>query len=233
MPVLRTRESFDEQLGQLQQRLLQFGSFVEAMLERAVRALVEQDVVLAQEVVNADDTADDMDLDIEQQCMKLLALQQPMSRDLRAIGTTMKVISDIERIGDYSVDIARIAIKLSGSDYFKPLVDIPRMAELVRRMLRRSIEGMVAGDLDVEYQVVAMDDEVDETWRRLYGQLVAIMQQQPEVVPVAVPLLLVARYLERIADHVENIAERVGYMETGRLEELKAHNGTPGSPPSL
>lgn len=231
--MLRTRESFDEQLGRLQQRLLQFSSFVEAMLERAVRALVEQDVALAQEVINADDTADDMDLDIEQQCMKLLALQQPLSRDLRAISTTMKVIADIERIGDYAVDIARIAIKLSDRDYFKPLVDIPQMAEMVRLMLRRSIEGMVAGDLEVEYQVVVMDDAVDETWRRLYDELIAIMQERPEVVPVAVALLLVARYLERIADHVENIAERVGYMETGRLEELKAHehvNGTPSTP---
>ena len=222
--MLRTRESFDEQLGQLQQRLLQFGSFVEAMLERAVRALVEQDVVLAQEVINADDTADDMDLDIEQQCMKLLALQQPLSRDLRAIGTTMKVIADIERIGDYSVDIARTAIKLSDHDYFKPLVDIPKMAETVRGMLRRSIEGMVARDLEVEYQVVATDDTVDETWRQLYAELIAIMQEQPDTVPVAVALLLVARYLERIADHVENIAERVVYMETGHLEELKAHD---------
>ena len=221
--MLRTRETFDEQLAQLQQRLLQFGSFVEAMLERAVRALVEQDIVLAQEVINADDTADDMDLDIEQECMKLLALQQPMSRDLRAIGTTMKVIADIERIGDYSVDIARAAVKLSGHDFFKPLVDIPKMAEMVRLMLRRSIEGMVARDLEIEYQVVAMDDAVDETWRELFSELVAIMQERPETIPVAVALILIARYLERIADHVENIAERVVYMETGHLEELKAH----------
>jgi phosphate transport system protein len=218
----RTRQAFDEQLEQLEQRLLEMGEFVEAMLEKSVRALTSHDVELAREVIAADDVADEMDISIEQQCMRLLALQQPMSRDLRTIGTVMKVISDVERIGDYSVDIGRTAIRLADTEYFKPLVDIPKMAELVRTMLRQALEALVARDLEIVFRVVELDDKVDRMWYRLQEELEHIMEQRPEVVRQAVPLLLVARYLERVADHSVNIAERVAYMETGRLETLAA-----------
>jgi phosphate transport system protein len=216
----RTRQAFDEQLDQLQQRLVEMGTFVEAMLEKAVRALAAQDVDLAREVIAEDDVADAMDIEIEQHCMRLLALQQPMSRDLRTIGTVMKVIADVERIGDYSVDIAKTAIKLADTEYFKPLVDIPRMTDFVRTMLRQALEALVKRDLGLVSQVVNLDDEVDKLWYRLCEQIEQIMRQRPELVTQAVPLLLVARYLERVADHTVNIAERVAYMETGRLEVL-------------
>jgi phosphate transport system protein len=216
----RTRQAFDEQLEQLERRLLDMGTFVEAMLEKATRALVEHDVNLAREVIADDDAADEMDLEIEQQCMRLLALQQPMSRDLRTIGTVMKVIADVERIGDYSLDIARTAIQLAQIDYFKPLVDIPRMADIVRHMLRQALEALVARDLDQVNRVIAQDDEVDRLWDALRDELQESMQERRELVTQAVPLLLVARYLERVADHTVNIAERVAYMETGRLEAL-------------
>ena len=218
----RTRQAFEEQLEQLERRLLEMGTFVEAMLEKAVHALSEHDVNLAREVIEADDTADEMDLDIEQHCMRLLALQQPMSRDLRTIGTVMKVIADVERIGDYSVDIGRTAVQLAQTEYFKPLVDIPRMAGMVRGMLRRALEALVKRDLDLVRRVVEQDDEVDRLWYRLRDELEEAMQKRPELVPQAVALMLVARYLERIADHTVNIAERVAYMETGRLETLAA-----------
>ncbi len=216
----RIRQSFEEQMEKLEQRLLEMGAFVEDMLEKAVRALTEHDVELAREVIRADDTADDMDLEIEHHCMRLLALQQPMSKDLRIIGTVMKVIADVERIGDYSVDIARTAIKLAETAYFKPLVDIPRMAELVRSMLREALEALIQHDLQLVHQVIEEDEQVDEMWSHLLEELEQIMQEHPEVVPQAVSLLLVARYLERIADHVVNIAERVDYMESGQLTVL-------------
>lgn len=216
----RTRQAFDEQMQELQRGLVEMGTFVESMLEKAVRALAEQDVKLAQEVIAADDTADDMDLAIEQQCMRLLALQQPMSRDLRTIGTIMKVISDVERIGDYSVDIGRTAIKLADTEYFKPLVDIPRMTDIVRQMLRQALQALVNRNLDLVTQVIECDDAVDRLWYGLLDELEGIMQERPELVPQAIALLLVARYLERIADHTVNIAERIAYMETGRLETL-------------
>ena len=216
----RTRQAFDEQLQHLEQRLLQFGAFVEAMLEKSVRALTEHDVNLARQVIEEDDVADNMDVEIEQECMRLLALQQPTSRDLRTIGTVMKVVADVERIGDYSVDIARTAIRLAKTEHFKPLVDIPKMTEMVRAMLSQALEALVKRDLDMVSKVVADDDEVDSLWSRLLEELEQKMQERPEIVPQAIALLLVARYLERIADHVVNIAERVAYMETGRLEDL-------------
>lgn len=222
----RTRQAFDEQLQQLEQRLLQMGAFVEGMLDKAMRALQEQDVNLAHEVISADDTADGMDLEIEKDCMRLLALQQPMARDLRTIGTVMKVIADVERIGDYSVDIARTALKLADTQYFKPLVDIPKMARMARDMLRKGLQALVRRDLDLVEQVVEEDDEVDEMWDSLLAELEEIMEHRPEVVRQATALLLVARYLERIADHVVNVAERVAYMETGRLETLASSHRT-------
>ncbi len=216
----RIRQSFDEQLAQLDQDLLKMGAFVAEMLANAMQALVEHDVSLAREVIAADDVADEMDLAIEQQCMRLLALQQPMAQDLRTIGTVMKVIADVERIGDYSVDIARTAIKLAETEYFKPLVDIPKMADMVREMLSEALQALVNRDLDLVSQVVAEDDAIDKMWYGLLDEIQEIMQRRPEVITQAVPLLLVARYLERIADHIVNVAERVAYMETGRLETL-------------
>ncbi len=218
--MLRSRQAFDGQLMQLHQRLLQMGSFVEAMLEKSMRALSEQDVNLAREVISADDVADAMDLDIERHCMELLALQQPMSKDLRLIGTVMKVIADVERIGDYSVDIARTAIKLAGREYFKPLVDISRMGEIVGVMLRRALQALVGNDLEIVAEVIERDDEVDKMWYSLLDEIEVIIQERPETVPQAVSLLLVARYLERVADHTVNIAERVAYMVTGHFETL-------------
>ena len=221
MNMSRTRQSFDEQIQQLEQKLVQFAAYVEAMLEKAMRALTTQDVNLAREVVAADDVADDMDMEIEHLSMRLLALQQPMSRDLRTIGTAMKVIADIERIGDYSVDIAKSAIRLAGTRYFKPLVDIPRMSDMVRVMLRRALEALVQRDLNTARAVARSDEEVDAIWYALDDELETIMEQRPEVVRQAATLLLVARYLERIADHIVNIVERVAYIETGRLEDLR------------
>jgi len=222
----RTRQAFDEQLAELEQRLLRMGEFVETMLEKAGRALVTHDTKLAEEAIAADDTADDMDLEIEQHCMRLLALQQPMSRDLRTIGTVMKVIADVERIGDYSVDIAKTAIELVQTEYYKPLEDIPKMVEIVRWMLRQALEALVAHDLALVAKVIERDDEVDRLWYRIREQVEKVMQARPEVVPQAVALLLVARYLERVADHTVNIAERVAYMETGRLEVLAPSHRT-------
>ena len=224
--MVRIRRAFDEQLHALNARLVEMGAFVEAMVDNSIQALKKQDVALAQEGIAADDTVDDMDLQIEQSCMTLLALQQPMARDLRTIGTIMKVIADVERIGDYAVDIARTAITLADSEFFKPLVDIPRMSELVAAMLRKVIQALVKRDLDLVAEVIAEDDEVDKMWYSLLDELTVMMQERSEIVPQAVALLLVARYLERIADHTVNVAERVAYMETGQLCDLAPSHRT-------
>ncbi len=221
----RMRQSFDEQLALLNERLAEMGAFVGQMLGDSVQALQQQDVELANQVIARDDVADEMDLSIEQMCMRLLALQQPMSKDLRIIGTALKVIADLERIGDYSVDIARTARVLADQTLFKELVDIPKMARIVQRMVDKAMEAFRTFDFDTIQQVVDDDEAVDQMWYALLNELIQAMQQRSEIVYQAVYLLLVARYLERTADHAVNVAERVAYVITGELQTLAPSHG--------
>lgn len=203
------------------------GSFVEGMLDSAMQALVKQDIMLANDVIQRDDIADQMDLDIEIACMRLLALQQPMSKDLRIIGTALKIITDIERIGDYSVDIARAAKLLADEPYFKPLIDLPKMAELTKKMLRDALQAFVERSIDKAFKVCEDDDAVDRLNLMLLDELMDFMRKDPDLVRQSVLLVLISRYLERIADHVTNVAERIVYMETGEFQHIaKTHQGT-------
>lgn len=215
------RHSFEHQLAELQDDILRMGSFVVEMLSLSMQALVRQETELAEHVIEMDDTADYMELQIEHTCMRLLALQQPMSRDLRIIGTALKVITDLERIGDFSVDIAKTARRLSGDPYFKPLVDLPRMSSSVEWMVRECIHAYVEHDLDLVDEVIARDDEVDACYDRLFTELLRRMEKDGSIVRQAAWLLHVARFLERIADHAVNVAERVYYVETGELKTVK------------
>ena len=152
--------------------------------------------------------------------MRLLALQQPLARDLRAIAAGLRITADLERVGDYSKDIAKVARRLVDQPYFKPLEDIPKMAEVAREMLRLAIRCFVDRDLDLARQVAEMDNEMDALWKALRDELMDFMRRDPQYVHQATHLLLVARYLERIGDHTVNVVERVNYVETGRLEHL-------------
>lgn len=236
----RMRETFAEQIEQVETTLTRLASFVVEMLSEAMQALIEQDEQRAERVIFMDDVADDLDMQIEQSCMRLLALQQPMARDLRTISTAMRVSTDYERVADYSVDIARSALALSKEPYFKALVDIPRMAEITQGMVRDSAQAFVNRNLDLVHSIIERDDQVDRIWYALLTELVTHMQRDPQVIHQATHLLLVARYLERVADHVVNVAERISYMETGRFEDLalshrsdyrRSSNGGNGSEP--
>jgi phosphate transport system protein len=221
------RRHFQEEMALLERDVLRLGSLVESMVADALRALVNQDTALAEEVIRRDDVADDLDLAIEQASMRLLALQQPMAQDLRVIGTTLKAIADLERIGDYSVDIARAAKVLSTEPFFKPLEDIPRMAEMAQQMVRDVLRAFVQRDLDLVERVCEQDNEVDRLWYALLEELMEFMRRDPALVKQATYLLLVARYLERVADHATNVAERVYYIATGELKQLvPRHKGT-------
>ncbi len=215
-----TRQAFDTELKHLETKVLAMASIVESMVAEAVEALQRHDLVRAEQVLYRDDEVDEIDVEIEEQCLRLIALQQPMGRDLRIIGTIMKMITDIERIGDYAVDIAKAARKIHTHPSAMPLVDIPRLAHCARRMLLESIEAFVKRDLQLVLQVCQQDDEADALYRQIRTQLQEIMRQHPDQVVPASWLMLVAHYLERIADHATNIAERVWFMETGRLEHL-------------
>ncbi len=200
------------------------GDEVDHMLDLAIGALVDQDIRRAEEVIAEDDVIDALDLAIEQDCMRLLALQQPMARDLRLIGTAMKVITDLERIGDHSVDIAKVARKLSKETLTIPLLDIPAMGGAVRVMLEDALQAFVNHDLELVEKVVVADDDIDTRFHVVRDELHNVMRRDSKLVVPASYLLFVAHYLERIADHSVNIAERVYYVETGKLVQLaKSH----------
>lgn len=219
-----TRAHFASELEALRQRVLEMGSEADAMVVMALQALTSQDEDLAEQVIARDDVVDSMDLKLETECMCLIALQQPMARDLRLVGTVLKVITDLERIGDHAVDIAKIARKLSHATFYKPLVDLPRMADRVRQMLKNALLAFIEHDLDLVDKVVRADDEVDALLHLIRDELHTVMRRDPVLVVQASYLLFVAHYLERIADHTVNIAERVHYVETGKLSQLaKSH----------
>ncbi len=196
------------------------GSLAAEAVHTSVRALAERDLTLCDRVMEVENQIDALNLEIEAQALQLLALQQPMARDLRTIAGILRMSTDIERIGDYSVDTARQARQLADRPLFKPLVDIPRMAHLVEKMLHDSLEAFVRRDLDLAMEAVLQDDEVDALYKALHQELAQYVRKDPELVDQAMSLLLVGVYLERMADHVTNIGERIWFIETGHLKEL-------------
>ncbi len=214
------RAAFADEIRELEQDLLKMGNVVEQMLHKSIEALSTRNTELADEAIAMDDIVDDYNLSIENRCLKLLALQQPMARDLRMIAAAMKIITDIERMGDYVVDIAKTAKHLAQEPLFKPLKNIPKMADLVKKMLRETLEAFVSRDLDLIQHMIDDDDQVDSLNRRLHDEMIDHMQRDASVADQAVSLIMISRYLERLADHVTNVGERVYYMETGDIREL-------------
>ncbi|MCB0825979.1 MAG: phosphate signaling complex protein PhoU [Armatimonadetes bacterium] len=207
-------------MNELEQQLLEMVSLADVLVEKAVDSLASMNVDLAYEVMSSDDAIDDIDLDIEHRCLRLLALQQPMGSDLREIGTVLKIITDIERIGDLSVDIAKITLKINQELGTVDYIDIPRMATIARQMLRESVQSLMMRDVESVPSIVKLEDEVDKLYRDLRDQIHAYMRTHPEQVVAASWLILAVHHVERIADHALNIAERVGFMVTGELKQL-------------
>lgn len=200
------------------------GNEADLAVSLAIQALVEHDSGIASDVIRNDDLLDNMDLEIESRCMKILALQQPIASDLRLIGTALKIITDLERIGDHAVDIAKVARKVASTASSEPFADFSKMSSAVRGMLKTALRAFVHHDLDLVHQVVEADDEVDRLFHVIRFDLHEAMQKDPEIVVDASYMLFVAHYLERMADHAVNIAERVYYMETGDPAQLaKSH----------
>jgi phosphate transport system protein len=211
-----TRLRFEHEIADVSLRVLEMGAAAEEIVRDSIVALTTQNASLAATIMPRDDEIDRLDIEIEAMCLRLLVREQPVAADLRLIGTALKIITDIERIGDHGVDIARVAQRLSGDLVYKPLVDIPRMGDLARAMLHDSLEAFVHRDLDLVHRVIAADDAVDDLYARMKTDLHAVMQRDSNSVLQASHLLFVAHYIERIADHCCNIAERVGFLQTGR-----------------
>jgi phosphate transport system protein len=215
-----TRQSFDQDLIDLQQELLKMASLVEEAIFKGVQSLAKQDLALAQQVIDGDDLIDQMEINIEERCMKLIALQQPAARDLRVIGTALRIIADLERMADHATDIAKTTQRLAGQPLIKPLVDIPRMAVLAQKMLKDSIDAYVHLDVALAEQIGRDDDAVDALYSQVFRELLTYMIEDPQTIGQATQLIFVGRYLERIADHAQNIAEWIVYLVTGERKKF-------------
>jgi phosphate transport system protein len=208
---------FHAELVLLKGELLSMASLVEQALHGSIQALVERDEELAQKVIASDDAINMAEIKIDDFCLKLLALHQPTAIDLRFITSALKIDNDLERMGDQAVNIAERALELIKEPLLKPLIDIPRMAELAQKMVKDSLDAFVHKDPDLAREVCRRDDQVDALNDQVFRELLTYMMQDPRTITRAVHLLLVGRHLERIADHATNIAEDVIYMVQGKI----------------
>jgi len=214
------RRAFEEQIRELLEDLLAMGQMVADSIDRSVQALARQDVELAQQVVDFDDEINATQHDIDEKCLVLIATQQPMASDLRTILAVSNIASELERMGDYTEGIAKLAIRLAGQPFIKPLIDIPRMAQEGRRMLLAALEAFAREDVEAARQVGQADDLVDALYDQVYRELLIFMMNDPRTITQATYLLWVAHNLERIADRTTNIAERVIFVASGTIVEL-------------
>ncbi len=217
---MEIRKSFNEELQQLISQLLVMGDMVEQSIIKAVKALKEQDLEAAQQVLDGDDDIDDIELAIEEKCLELIARQQPMAKDLRKIATALKIITDLERIADHSCNIAEACISIGKEPLIKPLVDIPRMAQLVREMLKKALDSYANNDVALAYDVCRADDEIDCLHNQIFRELLTYMMEDPKNIQQATRLLFVSSYLERMGDHATNLGEWLIYMVTGERKRL-------------
>ena len=219
------RIAFDHALKDLRDNVLQMGSMVDTAINSAVRALKESDLSLARQVVAEDDKINDLRFEIEEHSVRLIARQQPMASDLRAIITAMTIALELERMGDHAKGIAVIVQRMGGEPPIKPLIDIPRMANISCDMLRQSLDAFLAGDIEQARAVAQRDDEVDQLYTEIFQELIGIIAADTSLITRAMFLLFAAHNLERIADRVTNICERVIFLSTGRLSEF--HSDSP------
>lgn len=214
------RTVLSNELAELESLLLEMSAKAGSMLHRAVESLISLDHDQAMAVIQLDDEVDALDLAIEEKCLRLLALQQPIASDLREIGTLMKMITDIERIGDLAVDIAKAGMKIEKELGHTDYVDIRRIATVAETMLSESLEAFTRRDMASVASVIAKDDRVDEMYREIRSQIHDQMRNNPNEVVAASWLLIAIHHIERIADHAVNIAERVSFMVTGEFRKL-------------
>lgn len=222
MPAPTRREEFDLKLAGLEKEVEALAAFVSDAINRAVNALKNRDIAASQEVVDFDDYIDDKQSEIEDRCIHLIATQQPVAKDLRAIIALLHIAVELERMGDYAEGIGKISLAIGNEQTLKPLIDIPRMAEKATAMLRDSIDALLNRDTAKAQMVVDADDEVDDLYDQVYRELLLYMIEDPQTIQRATYLLWVAHDLERIADRATNIAEQVLFLVDGRDIDVPA-----------
>jgi phosphate transport system protein len=223
---------FDQELEALKAQLLLMGGRTEAIVQKSVEALRRRDSALANEVFADDAAIDRLEIDIEERCVGLLALRQPLAGDLRFITAALKISNDLERVGDHAVNIAGGALKLAELPLLKPLVDIPRMAALATGMLREALDAFVRRDAPTARRLCRRDDEVDSLNRQVFRELVSYMVEDPGTITRAMELILVARNLERVADLATNVAEEVVFIAEARIIKHHAEEAPTGGVPN-
>lgn len=217
-----TDKKFEEDLKRLRELILQMGGLVEDQIHKAIRSLVDRDSKLAEEVIERDRDVNQLDVEIDDLCIRVLALHQPAARDLRFITTGLKITTDLERIGDMAVNICERALELNEEPQLKPYIDIPRMAQISQRMIHESLDAFVREDTGLALKVCKDDQEVDDLNSQVFREAISYMVADPRTINRAMKVCFVSKYLERIADHATNIAEMVVFMVKGKsIRHLK------------
>ncbi|GER65964.1 phosphate transport system regulatory protein PhoU [Weizmannia acidilactici] len=214
------RKLFEENLQELHESLLRMGLLVEEAIYKSVKSFTENDTVLAQSVIENDKAINQYEVDIEKKCFELIATQQPVGTDLRRIGTMLKVVTDLERMGDHAVNIAKIAIELKNDLYLKPFARIPEMAETVKEMVHEGLSAYITLNEEKAVEVSKQDDQIDRDFRIIFNELMEDMKQNKANIHHASFMILVLQHLERIGDYVTNVCEWIVYLKTGTIVDL-------------
>jgi phosphate transport system protein len=214
------REHFDKDIHQLKESFIKMGEQAQKVILLAVSSLEEKDIDKANQAIEMDDVIDQYDHCIENKCLSLIALQQPIAKDLRVLGSLIKIITDMERIGDYGVNIANVTLDLNHSQLNVPLDNIHKMSENIHEMLKLTMQSFMEENIELAKNIAKMDDEVDQLFMTIIDDAVEYIKHSPDQTKVVTSLMFVARHLERIADHTTNICERIIYMVTGELVEI-------------
>ncbi len=217
MSDTHTIKQFEEELRLIKEKVLRLGGLVEEGIANSIKALVERDTQLAERTIENDHVVNGLEVEIDELCLKVLALRQPAASDLRLITTAIKIITDLERIGDMAVNVCERVIELNEEAPLKPYIDIPRMAEAAQRMLKESLDAFVNKDTELATKVLVEDDFVDDLNRQIFRELLTFMMEDPNTISRAMKILFISKYLERIADHATNIAEMVVFMVKGKV----------------
>jgi phosphate transport system protein len=222
MAIQHTDKRYEEDLKKLREDILYMGGLVEDQIQKAVSSLVNRDSNLADTIIQRDQEVNRMDVEIDELCIRLLALHQPAARDLRFITTGLKITTDLERIGDMAVNICERALELNREPQLKPYIDIPRMAQISQRMIRESLDAFVREDTDLALKVCKDDQQVDDLNSQIFRETVSFMIEDPHTINRAMKIGFISKYLERIADHATNIGEMVVFMVKGKsIRHLK------------
>lgn len=215
-----TRENFINKISDVKNKVLEMGALVDKTIEDVATALITQNLDLANQICENDNVIDQLDIEIEKECMMLLALQQPLAKDLRTVASALKIITDLERMGDNAVNIAEIILEIGKEPFIKPLVDIPKMVEVTQEMIKMSLDAFVKEDAELAYKAAMLDEEVDSLYEKVVNDILGIIAENKSLIKQGTKLMFIGRYLERIADHSTNICERTIFMISGELKEI-------------